>query len=160
MPGLGDAPLGPGRAGGRAYDSLLPAPRLSVDPRNWDPRGHPCLLPPRFRRLLTGQRQSPKQPASSGISTQIPGSAAAPKSGRRRPPRPLLQFQLRLSLPRTRNGGRSRTMVMQRPSVWTWAEGASGGSVSDRDPIPTPPSRSGVWCVLGERGEPGQINPG
>lgn len=38
-PGLGVGPLWPGRTGGGAYDSLLPAPRLSVAPGNWDPRG-------------------------------------------------------------------------------------------------------------------------
>lgn len=40
MPGLGVRPLGPGRARGRAHNFLLPA-RLSVAPRNWDPRGTP-----------------------------------------------------------------------------------------------------------------------
>lgn len=94
---------------------LSPAPRLSVAPRNWDPRGTPTYCHPLYRSLPTGRRQSPRLPASCGISTRTPDPAAAPKSEGRRPLRPLLQFQLRISSPRTRNGGGNRTADMHRP---------------------------------------------
>lgn len=164
-PGLGVRPLCPGRAGGRAHGFLLPAPRLPVAPRNWDPRGAPAcshLYSEAFRL---------------GIGKAL---ACLPPLGSQSRPQALPQYQSGgeggLSAPSSNSSSESpslghgmaegaapRLCSSYQPRLE--AEGFSADPVQGGNPITTPPSRSrgrGV-CAGGWGwgwGKPGLLSPG